>query len=125
MLINSSLITAAVKWGIGRHIEYLTPEQLMIAMKLEFISGPFGIASATLSRVSFAVFLLKFCIASRIWQWSIKVLIWTQILGNIVIIVLIFLQCQHVTHQWDPNAGGTCWSPKVQTISGYTIGGKA
>jgi hypothetical protein len=37
-MLNTSLITHAVSWGIGRHIYYLTPEQTVNAIKFEFIA---------------------------------------------------------------------------------------
>jgi hypothetical protein len=116
MLANTSLLTVAIHHGIGRHMEYLSPEQRLLAMKYEFLSEPFGVTSATLARISFATFLLKFCIASRPWHWTVWSIIWTQAVGNIAIILLIFLQCEHVTALWDPNAGGTCWTPQVRGL---------
>ena len=37
-MLNTSLITHAVSWGIGRHIYYLTPDETINAIKFEFIA---------------------------------------------------------------------------------------
>lgn len=37
-MLNTSLITHAVSWGIGRHIYYLTPIETINAIKFEFIA---------------------------------------------------------------------------------------
>jgi hypothetical protein len=37
-MLNTSLITHAVSWGIGRHIYYLTPVETINAIKFEFIA---------------------------------------------------------------------------------------
>lgn len=97
-------------------MEYLSPEQRLLAMKYEFLSEPFGITGTTLARISFATFLLKFCVASRPWHWTLWSIIWIQAVGNAVVAILIFLQCQPATALWDSNAGGTCWTPQVRGL---------
>jgi hypothetical protein len=103
---------------------YLTPEQALDAMKLEFLSEPPGILGATLARISFALFLIKFTGASKAKKRALWGSIWAQILINALCFLLIVVQCQHVEKLWDPDAGGKCWTPQVQVISGYVLGGE-
>lgn len=85
-------------------------------MKYEFLSQSFGIVASSLARISFATFLLKFWLTSRIWRWTIWSIILSQAVVNALILALIFLQCEPVTMLWDANAGGKCWSPQVGDI---------
>jgi phosphoglycerol transferase MdoB-like AlkP superfamily enzyme len=121
---NTTLITLAVHHGIGRHIMYLTPYQIKEAIKFELLAQPWGIISPTLSRVSFALFLLKFA-GQRKWiRWSLWSVIWIQVVANLATIIQIFAQCQHYASLWDPSVGGHCISPHVQVLFGYAQGGK-
>ncbi|KAF2397899.1 hypothetical protein EJ06DRAFT_558850 [Trichodelitschia bisporula] len=121
-LANTILLTIAMDWGVGRHMQFLTPTQAVNAMKFEFISQGPGLFSACLGRISFALFLLKFCRTKK-WRlnlvWSV---VWVQVVSNILCYLLIVLQCEHMSKLWDPTTPGKCWTPKVQVISGYALG---
>ncbi|PMD64179.1 uncharacterized protein K444DRAFT_482016, partial [Hyaloscypha bicolor E] len=121
-MLNTSLITHAVSWGIGRHIYYLTPEETVNAIKFEFIAQTPGIVAPTLARISFAIYLLKFVGTSKFRRWILWSVVWSQAIVNIIQLVLIFAQCEHFAALWDPSVGGKCWSRKVQVYSGYFLG---
>ena len=142
-MLNTSLITHAVSWGIGRHIYYLTPEETVNAIKFEFIaqvrctnsltrylsltirySQTPGIVAPTLARISFAIYLLKFVGTSKFRRWILWSVVWSQAIVNIIQLILIFAQCEHFAALWDPSVGGKCWSRKVQVYSGYFLGGR-
>ncbi|PMD47082.1 hypothetical protein L207DRAFT_606140 [Hyaloscypha variabilis F] len=121
-MLNTSLITHAVSWGIGRHIYYLTPIETINAIKFEFIAQTPGIVAPTLARVSFAIYLLKFVGTSKLRRYLLWSVVWSQVIVNIIQIVLILAQCQHFAALWNPAVGGKCWSRKVQVYSGYFLG---
>ena len=105
-------------------MQYLTSEQRVSAMRYEFLSQPFGITAAAFARISFAVLLLKFCFASKAWNWTVWSIIWMQVVLNTASVFIIFLQCQPIQTLWDSNVVGTCWTPQVQVVAGYTLGGE-
>lgn len=105
-------------------MQYLTFEQRVNAMRYEFLSQPFGITAAALARISLAVLLVKFCVASKAWIWTVWTIIWMQVILNAVTVFIIFLQCQPIQTLWDPNVVGKCWTPQVQVVAGYTLGGE-
>jgi hypothetical protein len=82
-----------------------------------------GIVAPTLARISFAIYLLKFVGTSRWRRWILWSVVWSQVIFNIIQLVLIFAQCEHFAALWDPSVGGKCWSRKVQVYSGYFLGG--
>jgi len=93
-------------------------------MKYEFLSQAFDVAGSAFARISFAILLLKFCIASRAWSRTVWSIVWVQAVGNAAIVFIIFLQCQPIQTLWDPNVVGECLTPQVQVIAGYTLGGE-
>jgi len=105
-------------------MQYLTFEQRVSAMRLEFLSQAFGLAGAAFARISFAVLLLKFCVASRAWCWTVWSIIWVQAVCNSATVLIIYLQCRPIQALWNPNVEGTCWSPQIQVIAGYALGGE-
>jgi hypothetical protein len=104
-------------------MQYLTFEQRVSAMRYEFLSQAFGVAGAAFARISFAVLVLKFCVASRAWNWTVWSIVWVQAVGNSATVFIIFLQCQPIQTLWNPDVVGKCWTPQVQIIAGYTQGG--
>lgn len=121
-LINTSLITAAIHWGIGRHIQYLEPAHIVTAIRFEFLAQPWGILAPTFARVSFSFYLMKFIGQSKPMKWALWQVIVVQTLSNLVTIILILVQCQHLASLWNPSVKGHCWSPRIQVNSGYAQG---
>jgi hypothetical protein len=95
-------------------------------MKAEFISQPFGeqtwpkktshmliqigIISATLGRISFAVYLLRLVAHCRNRRWFLHFLIIQNAFANGLLIVLLFCQCSNIRFNWDSSAHvGECW----------------
>lgn len=122
-MTNTGLITAAVKWGVGRHFWFLNDEQKLKSVKYEFLAEPCGIIAPTAARISFAIYLLKFSGPIRWRRWTLHGVIWSQITTNLANIIIILAQCQHMATLWDPTVGGTCWSRNVQVYAGYLQGG--
>ena len=104
-------------------MQYLTSEQQVSAMRYEFLSQAFGVAASAFGRISFAVLLLKFCITSRAWNWTVWSIIWVQAVTHSATLFIIYLQCQPIQTLWNPDVVGSCWTPQIQVIAGYTMGG--
>jgi len=102
-------MTKACQWGLGRHIYYLSPEQIMNVLKYTILlSGPMML-SVMLGRVSFCFFLLSTVGTENL----IRVLLWTalisQVLVNICYIVVQYSSCgSHITALWDNTVHAKC-----------------
>jgi hypothetical protein len=103
---------------MGRHLTEIAPENLPIALKLNYIGRFFGILAVSTSKTSFAVTLLR--LAVRMWH---KSLIWFIIITLNVIMGLcalfLFVQCSPVRKAWLLQTPGICWDSRI-TIS-YSI----
>ena len=123
-LVNTSLITVGVGWGIGRHYYYLTDVERFMATKYEYLAQPPGVMAPAIARSAFALYILKFVGSSTWMKWTLwQTIVVQMVLCGFGTVIIIVAQCQHFNRLWDPTAGGTCWSPNVQVMAGYIAGG--
>ncbi|KAJ5909200.1 hypothetical protein N7495_001882 [Penicillium taxi] len=137
-LTHMILIHMSTQWGLGRHFFYLTAEEKMNALKWDFISQPFAVTAAMVSRTGMMWFLLTcFATSDRKIRLSIIVCAVVQIVANMITTVQIILQCgpnpyrsvdrtQYFHYMWTalPEDGSVkCQSPNVQTTIGFVQGG--
>ena len=141
--------TIAYSRGWGRHFYYLDDSQRVNAMETVFVSEPFGnylepnalsylqpwwssinvvmlaIMCSTLGRVSFMILMLRLFGTTKARRWLLYFLIGEQLVVNLFTCITIFTQCGNVLSLWDPiGHPSKCWSPDVQTDTGYVQGGK-
>lgn len=58
-------------------------------------------------------------------RWFLYFLMAEQLIVNLFTSITIFTQCGNVHSLWDPvGHPSKCWSPDVQTDTGYVQGGK-
>jgi hypothetical protein len=140
--------TLAFTHGWGRHFFYLSDTQRVNAMEMVFVSEPMGkfhlalpafeirrdekatdsipaIMCSTLGRVSFMFLMLRLFGNTKARRWFIYFLMAEQLIANLFTCITIFTQCGNVHSLWDPvGEPSKCWSPDVQTDTGYVQGGK-
>lgn len=118
-----ALTTETVRWGFGRHIYYLTPEQLVQSVKLSYIVAPFAFMSLVFGRVSFAASLFVL-IGTKKWRrWLLYFIIVSQFVVNLILIGVGLGVCTPARKYWDRKTPGTCLSPKIHRNLGYAQGG--
>ncbi|KAI1409017.1 hypothetical protein F5Y13DRAFT_171333 [Hypoxylon sp. FL1857] len=115
----SVLVSIDVAKGFGKHTEDVIaengPENIVPISLNQTIVGFLMMLSATWSKTSFAVTLL------RITNGKIKTLLWMIIITMNVFMTVgalsLFLQCSPVEKSWDKDIPGTCWH-ELNTIAG-------
>lgn len=113
-----------VESGTGRHIYYLTPEQIMQTTKITWIISPFAFLAVIFGRVSFAVSLLVL-VGTKKWRRGLLYfIIATQFLTTLVLLGIIMFGCNPVRKYWDRRIPGTCLSGPWRRVPGYVQGGK-
>jgi hypothetical protein len=119
-VVHTSLLTVAAYSGLGRHTSSLNREQVVNTMKFVVICQAFGIASPAFGRISFSIYLLQFVIFERKRRLLLQFCIGTQVLVNVLTMVLIFVSCgRHPAAMWDPSIKANCWSPIFQRDFGF------
>jgi hypothetical protein len=115
--------TLAFTHGWGRHFFFLSDTQRVNAMEMVFVSEPMAIMCSTLGRVSFMFLMLRLFGNTKARRWFIYFLMAEQLIANLFTCITIFTQCGNVHSLWDPvGEPSKCWSPDVQTDTGYVQG---
>lgn len=117
--------TRSVNWGFGKHVYYLSREQISQAMKYQYMAQPFAYMALVFGRVSFAVSLLMIMATNQLRRWILYGLIIGQFLINIIFVCLGLGQCSPPAKYWNPNIPGSCMSPSVIVAAGYVQGCKS
>jgi len=78
---------------------------------------------STLGRVSFMYLMLRLFGNTKTRRWFLYALMAQQLIVNLFTSITIFTQCGNVHSLWDPvGEPSKCWSPDVQTDTGYVQG---
>ncbi|MCJ1343544.1 hypothetical protein MMC31_001739 [Peltigera leucophlebia] len=120
--MSGGLATRSVNWGFGKHIYYLSREQVSQAIKYQYMAQPFAYMALVFGRVSFAVSLLMIIATNKLRRWILYGLIIGQLLINIIFICLGLGQCSPPAKYWNPSIPGSCMSPRVIVAAGYVQG---
>lgn len=119
---NSALVTISVNWGLGKHIEFLNPENISNSLKWALFAELFGVMSPCIGRISFALLLLNILppgVRRRRFLWTI---IGCQFVVDVVCVTIAYCQCKPLEKWWRPQIEGTCWPQEVQEYIGFFQG---
>lgn len=99
---------------------FLSPEDLMQAMKLSFISMPFWVWVMAFLKTSVCLMLLRIK-KSRPWTAGISILIFVQFASAIAATICQLLQCAPIAANWNPTLpGAECWSAARIKLAVYS-----
>jgi hypothetical protein len=110
--------------GYGRHIYYLTKEQLMQASKISYIINPIAFLGTVFGRVSFAVSLIMLMGIEKWRRWLLYFIIVTQFASTLVVIGLLMFGCHLISKYWNRSIPGSCIGGLWRRAPGYVQGGK-
>ncbi|EFR03424.1 integral membrane protein [Nannizzia gypsea CBS 118893] len=112
--MNTSLLTASVHHGLGKHAASLTGAEYINANKYNWISQGCHVMSTNFGKVSVILFLLRIVVNSRSQRVFLYTLMAMLMVINSVCVFTIFGQCTPASRLWDQNVSGSCWSPHHQ-----------
>ncbi|KAJ5393247.1 uncharacterized protein N7487_010888 [Penicillium crustosum] len=122
-IVGSALITVGVKYGFGRHVWDLDTDTVVPkVIMFDYLTQTFGIAGGTFGRISFIVFVIELLGTRRSHRVILWIILVLQILTNVLLIIILFVQCPgHGSAIWTKD-GGKCWDVRVQAYYGYYQG---
>jgi rhodopsin domain-containing protein len=117
-------MTESYCWGFGRHIYYLSPDELLQIRKYNIIAtGPL-LASAMFGRISFCHFLLNTIGTEKVVRKLLYTALASQALVNVIGVILSYGACgSHVTANWDRRIQASCMSFTAQIYYLYFLSG--
>ena len=126
------VITYTVFWTVyndqkgGHHVYYLTLDEQITALKLNWISQPFEIMAIGTGKVSVALLLLRVLgPKNRYKKWFLWFLIASTLTVCAIGIIFTFAQCQPVARLWNPTVEGHCLDPMIQANEALVVGCKS
>jgi hypothetical protein len=124
ILINCGLSFASLPYGVGRHIFYLQPLEIMNALKYNAHAQIYNIIAFYFIKASIVLFLLRLITHLHM---AMRYILWVSLglltLVNIEAFVVSVAQCQPFAKQYNPLLPGTCWNRDVFQNSGYALAG--
>ncbi|KAL8996680.1 MAG: hypothetical protein Q9169_003852 [Polycauliona sp. 2 TL-2023] len=104
------LITYSVHWGLGRHIQGLSLEQIEMTMTYIWHAQPLQLLANASGKLAIATLLVtlhgpKFAKVKTIFIWT---LVATQTVVVIIAIAMIYAQCDPVQKLWKVSIPGVC-----------------
>lgn len=125
------VITYTVFWTVynaekgGHHVYYLTLDEQITTLRLNWISQPFEIMAIGTGKVSVALLLLRVLgPKNRYKKWFLWFLIASTLTVCAIGIIFTFAQCQPVARLWNPTVEGHCLDPSIQANEALVVGCK-
>jgi hypothetical protein len=113
-----ALVTRGLHWGLGRHIYYLSPDQIQNAVKYIVLMTAPVVTGVMLGRISFCLFLLSTVGAERSVRATLWITLILQALVNVIAIILQYSSCGlHFSALWNHSIHARCLS--YQSIYDY------
>ena len=96
--------------GFG-HMDTLSPAEQLQAVKVNYITQPFGVLNFGVSKASVAFVILRILGPdAKVRKWSIFVLVTVTTILTILGVFFIFFQCNPPSALWTPGLPASCWS---------------
>ncbi|EZF30147.1 hypothetical protein H109_01242 [Trichophyton interdigitale MR816] len=113
-IMDTSLLTASVHHGLGKHATSLTEAEYINANKYNWISQGCHVMSTNFGKVSVILFLLRIVVNSRSQRVFLYTVMAMLMVINSVCVFTIFGQCTPTSRLWDQDIPGYCWPPHYQ-----------
>ncbi|MCJ1280029.1 hypothetical protein MMC21_007854 [Puttea exsequens] len=129
-MVCQVMLTVSCVWGMGNHIELLTPEQTKKALQWSWIGQIILIQTIGTGKIAVVAFLLRIQSGAntkknRYLTWLLYFIAFSNIIVNIDQAILILTACSPVGKLWDPLLPGSCSNIVRTNHVGYFQGGWA
>ncbi|KAF4995732.1 hypothetical protein FGRMN_4939 [Fusarium graminum] len=111
LAISTALAITIVRLGFGKDISEIAPALLPNLNLVGAIYGIFIVLSASWSKTSFAVTLLR--LVDGWMKWLLWLMIVTMNIAMGLVVIFSFVKCTPTRRVWDSQSPGTCWTPDV------------
>ena len=115
-ILYTSLSTASVSAGIGRHSYYLSAQETSQAIKLNSIAFVPGMLSLAVPKLAVACLLERLLSPKHGQKWR-RTVLYTLSISCVVIAVLcsvmFWAQCKPAAGLWSLTIKARCWNPSV------------
>ncbi|KAI0896116.1 hypothetical protein F4806DRAFT_51622 [Annulohypoxylon nitens] len=123
-IITSAFISVGVASGVGRHVAYLTDDEIARALFYGTIQRPPGILAYCFPKLSLVTLLCTIMgkAKSRAWFWFLHSIIVVLFVTAITAFTLFLSRCGPVTALWQPTTPAHCMDPSILDNVSYVHG---
>lgn len=113
-IVTMSLSTVAVSHGLGRHIYYLSQEQIMHTLYYSTILQPIGIAAYCLPKLAVVILIISLIDTTKRGVFALYSVIAILFVTSALFAIMLFAQCNPPNHLWHP------WEP-AKCLPSYVL----
>ncbi|KAK4451257.1 hypothetical protein QBC34DRAFT_378581 [Podospora aff. communis PSN243] len=88
--VQNGLLTVSIRHGLGRHIWFLQPDHIDVAIRFSVLTNGWSIAAGVLARMSCCVFLLGFVSQYQHHRWPLHIFAVLQAIFGLFMILVIY-----------------------------------
>jgi hypothetical protein len=102
-LVLAGLVTYMAQNGGGRHLYYLTPQQQMLVIKLNWIAQVFGIMAFAAVKISVSLLIMRIITLNNVWMRNVLWFVMgSMALFSVLDCIFNFVQCDPPRALWEP-----------------------
>lgn len=124
-IVTMSLSTVAVSHGLGRHVYYLSQEQIMHTLYYSTILQPIGIAAYCLPKLAVVILIISLMGTTKRGVFALHSVIAIFFITSALSAIMIFAQCNPPNHLWHPWEPAKCLPSYVLKNVSYVGGCKS
>ncbi|KAI0157941.1 hypothetical protein GGR52DRAFT_576912 [Hypoxylon sp. FL1284] len=121
-LIGASLCSASIAHGVGRHIYYISDEDMTKALYYDAIERAPGILAYNVPKLSVVILLVRLMGNARRHAWVLYSVITVLFITSILAISLYLGRCRPIEHLWNPSSSAECLPDRVFDTVSYFCG---
>jgi archaellum biogenesis protein FlaJ (TadC family) len=108
----------AVKYGLGRHLVYLSEHELNMTLYWSTILQPMGVYSYCFPKLAVVLLLVKLMVPTKRVSYALYGLMAVLFVCSFLAVLFLFVRCTPRDHFWHPLEPATCMPASV--LNGLT-----
>jgi len=123
-ILTVALTSVAIHYGLGRHIYFLTPDEITNSLKFSAIIQPLGVSSYCIPKFAVAVLIIRLLGLEKRGAYFLYSVIVILFITSGLPVIYLFAQCDPPDHFWHPMLPANCSPPYVLLRMTYVAGGE-
>lgn len=120
-IITVVLSTIAVSYGVGRHVYYLSNDDMTNSLYYVFILRPIGISAYCLPKLAVVILIIKLMATKKRGAWFLYSVIAILFITSAISFIP---PCDPADHFWHPSEPADCWPNPIWASTTFLSAGK-
>ena len=124
LITSNTFLMISYHYGLGRHVYYLTSDQISQTFKWLWAAEPTNLFAVFLVRLSISLFFLRLIPPKKAYLWIIRINIVGLVVSDLFISIYYFFACRPIRKVWEPETPGQCFGPGVDSAATWLYQGE-